>query len=173
MRRMRPDGIGGCQVPSDAGAGLGDRGVCIEIHLLVFHRAPEPLPTNTLSHQRPCSFMRMAILASRRCFVIGFAFHLRRTLHFSEASPLHRSAQTSEHCEGIPLKVGMRRKPCRHDAQRENPSARLVSRFPRRGSNRRRNGRHRTRPQVPAIKWRRSRADMSSDTIQQYRFAAR
>jgi len=30
---------------------------------------------------------------TRRCFVIEFAFHLRKTLHFSEASPKHVEAK--------------------------------------------------------------------------------
>lgn len=40
---MRPDGIVEPDIAADAGASLGDRGVGVEIHLLVFHRASEAL----------------------------------------------------------------------------------------------------------------------------------
>lgn len=42
-RGMRPDGIVEADVSADTGASLGDRGVGVEVHLLVFHRAPEAL----------------------------------------------------------------------------------------------------------------------------------
>lgn len=40
---MWPDAVIKCKISADASAGLGNRGVGVEVHFLVFHRAPEAL----------------------------------------------------------------------------------------------------------------------------------
>lgn len=40
---MRPDRVAEADVATDAGACLGDRYIGVEVHLLIFHLAPEAL----------------------------------------------------------------------------------------------------------------------------------
>src|SRR5271166_3512030 len=50
--RMRALGVVEAEVATDRGAGLGDRVVGSEIHLLILHRAPDPLDKNVVA---PCT----------------------------------------------------------------------------------------------------------------------
>jgi len=62
------NGIVERQVSADAGAGLGDGRVGVEIHLSYFTER-QRRSTNTLSRQQPLPSMLMAIFSRRRAAV--------------------------------------------------------------------------------------------------------